>query len=148
MTVTRAVTAILLAASSSAAAAQSSTHPHHLPATPTTAARAAAHSCSTCSSTSPVVSTSVSGIPELVQNRVTGLLVAPGSPVAFCDALRRLLADPPFRERLARNAREKIERHFDCRATIKTLHGLMDDAAAPARPSGMCPSCQSQLAAE
>lgn len=93
----------------------------------------------------PVVSTSVSGIPELVQNHVTGLLVAPGSPVALCDALRRLLADAPLRKRLACNAREKIEQHFNSRTTIKALHGLMDDATAPDCPPA-CPACQ--LAAE
>lgn len=41
----------------------------------------------------PVVATRVGGIPEVVEDGVTGLLVPPGQPRALADALRRLLAD-------------------------------------------------------
>lgn len=73
----------------------------------------------------PVVSTAVSGIPELVQNGVTGLLVPSESPPELAAALRRLLGNPDYGMRLACNARERIEKRFDCRETTKALRELM-----------------------
>jgi glycosyltransferase involved in cell wall biosynthesis len=48
----------------------------------------------------PCVSTRVSGIPELIQDGVTGLLVEPRAVAALADALTRLIADPALRLRL------------------------------------------------
>ncbi len=55
----------------------------------------------------PVVTTQIMGIPELVENERTGLLVAPGRVDVLVDALARLVADPELREpaRSARDAR-------------------------------------------
>ena len=77
----------------------------------------------------PVVSTAVSGIPELIQNGVTGLLVPPGSPPELAAALRRLLGNPDEGRKIARNARERIETQFDCMETTKALRALMHDCA-------------------
>jgi len=46
------------------------------------------------------VSTQVSGVPELIDDGVTGLLVEPRAPAALADALWRLVADPALRARL------------------------------------------------
>ena len=46
------------------------------------------------------VSTAVSGIPELIIDGVTGLLVEPRAPAALADALRRLIVDPALRRAL------------------------------------------------
>jgi glycosyltransferase involved in cell wall biosynthesis len=59
-----------------------------------------------------VVSTCVSGIPELITAGQDGLLVAPRCPAALADALDVLLSDPELRARLARAARRKIEECF------------------------------------
>ena len=56
----------------------------------------------------PVVSTAVSGIPELVVDDRNGLLVAPNDPGALADALRRLLSDTQLRERLAAAAPDSV----------------------------------------
>lgn len=48
----------------------------------------------------PCVSTRVSGIPELIDDGETGILVAPRAPEALAAALARLIADPVLRERL------------------------------------------------
>jgi glycosyltransferase involved in cell wall biosynthesis len=77
----------------------------------------------------PVVSTSVSGIPELVEHNVTGLLVPPESPEMLAAALRDLLGDPQAGARLARNARARLESAFDCRETTKALRDLMHGCA-------------------
>ncbi|HUK96787.1 MAG TPA: glycosyltransferase family 4 protein [Gaiellaceae bacterium] len=49
----------------------------------------------------PVVATSVGGVPEVVHDGANGLLVAPGSVDAFAEALQRLADDPALRARLA-----------------------------------------------
>ena len=55
----------------------------------------------------PVVSTRVGGIPDLIDDEVTGLLVAPGDPEALAAAITRLVTDEPLRLRLGAAARER-----------------------------------------
>src|SRR5689334_5580547 len=61
----------------------------------------------------PVVSTRISGIPELVEDGVTGLLVPPADPAALADALERLAHDPELGRRMGRAGRAKVLREFD-----------------------------------
>ncbi len=61
----------------------------------------------------PVVSTRISGIPELVEDGNTGLLVPPKDAVALADALQRLANDPELGRRLGLAGREKVLREFD-----------------------------------
>lgn len=60
----------------------------------------------------PVVSTSVVGIPELIDAERDGLIVPPNDAHALAAALARLLVDPHLRDRLAGAARAKIEERF------------------------------------
>lgn len=76
----------------------------------------------------PVVSTSVSGIPEVVRNNVTGLLVPSESPAALAAALRRLLGNPAIGVEMAANARAQLEGGFNSRETTKVLRDLMQCA--------------------
>jgi len=69
----------------------------------------------------PVVSTSVSGIPELVESGVDGLLVPPNNPARLAGAIDRLLASREFRESLARAARAKIGSSFSLDASAERL---------------------------
>jgi glycosyltransferase involved in cell wall biosynthesis len=57
----------------------------------------------------PVLSTRVMGIPELVEDGVSGLLVAPGSRDELAAGLRRLIDDAPLRAALGRAARRRVE---------------------------------------
>ena len=82
----------------------------------------------------PVVSTAVSGIPELVKHDVTGLLVPPNDPGALAAALQRLLADPRHAMLLAHAARDALEETFDCWENTKQLRSLIDDGTC-CRPS-------------
>jgi glycosyltransferase involved in cell wall biosynthesis len=61
----------------------------------------------------PVVSTTISGIPELVEDGVTGLLVSSDDAEALSQAISRLLADPGLATRLARAGRQRVEREYD-----------------------------------
>jgi glycosyltransferase involved in cell wall biosynthesis len=60
----------------------------------------------------PVVSTAVSGIPEVIKSGHNGLLVAPHDPTMLAEALDLLLADADLRDRLAHAARRTIEARF------------------------------------
>jgi glycosyltransferase involved in cell wall biosynthesis len=61
----------------------------------------------------PVVTTAVSGIPELVQDGVNGLVVPPDDPERLADAVLRLHADPGLRARLSTSGRRHVQEHFD-----------------------------------
>ncbi|WP_218671717.1 glycosyltransferase family 4 protein [Microbispora sp. GKU 823] len=62
----------------------------------------------------PIVATRVGGIPDLVEDGVTGLLVPPGRPEALAAAIRRLLDDPAEAKEMAANARRRVaELHWD-----------------------------------
>jgi colanic acid/amylovoran biosynthesis glycosyltransferase len=61
----------------------------------------------------PVVSTPVSGIPELVVDGETGLLVPPRDAEALADAIESLLLDPARGRVLGRNGRTRVESMFD-----------------------------------
>ena len=74
----------------------------------------------------PVVSTDVSGIPELVQPGRTGMLAPPNDPSAMADALGRLLADPHAAAQLAHAARARLEQDFDLWTTTRRLHALIE----------------------
>ncbi len=67
----------------------------------------------------PVVATSVGGIPELVQDGVTGRLVAPNRPHELAVALETLLNDPVLRERMGRSGRQRVESHFTLEQKLK-----------------------------
>lgn len=61
----------------------------------------------------PVVSTRFAGIPEIVRDRETGLLVDVGDWRGVEAAIDRLLSDEPLRERMGRAARDHVRRHYD-----------------------------------
>jgi len=60
----------------------------------------------------PVVATSVGGIPEVIQNGMTGLLVAPKDVDALVDATRLLSRDSGLRKELGEKARQHMVEHF------------------------------------
>jgi glycosyltransferase involved in cell wall biosynthesis len=72
----------------------------------------------------PVVSTDHSGIPELVENEINGLLVPPNDEVALTDALARLLDDPMLRIRLGQCGRQKVVQYFDATQNGRRLLDL------------------------
>ncbi len=61
----------------------------------------------------PVIATDISGIPELIENDVTGILVPERNPTALADAVRRLAADREFALALAERGRDRVRGQFD-----------------------------------
>lgn len=60
----------------------------------------------------PVVATSVGGIPEIIEDGVTGLLVPPENPTALAEAIEKLCADTILRQKLGAALKQKVERDF------------------------------------
>ena len=65
----------------------------------------------------PVVASRIGGIPEIVEDGVSGLL-APNRAEDVAAAMLRLQQDPPFAERLAERARLAVEERFSVAAMV------------------------------
>jgi glycosyltransferase involved in cell wall biosynthesis len=78
----------------------------------------------------PVVSTRLSGIPELVEDRRTGLLAEPGDAVSLAAALARLFDEPDLAARLASEAATRVAELHDIERTSARLAGLLAERAA------------------
>ena len=74
----------------------------------------------------PIISTPVSGIPEILQDEVTGLMSKPGDQESLADAMSRLLRDPGLRMALGRRGREVVREHFDIHKNIGRLLDLLE----------------------
>lgn len=61
----------------------------------------------------PVVASNVGGIPDIIHDDETGLLIPPRDPQALVAAVERLRTDALLRERLVHQARAHVEEHFD-----------------------------------
>jgi glycosyltransferase involved in cell wall biosynthesis len=83
----------------------------------------------------PVVASSVGGVPELVVEGETGLLVPPGDPHALAAAIERLLDDSALRRRLGAAGRTRVSEHFDLasarRAHLDLYRTVLADAGLP-----------------
>ena len=78
----------------------------------------------------PVLATRVGGLPDLVDDGVTGLLVPPDEEQALADAMRRLASDPAASRRLGAAGRAKLEREFSPAAQIGAHRALYAAAAS------------------
>jgi glycosyltransferase involved in cell wall biosynthesis len=81
----------------------------------------------------PIVAVNAGGMPEAVEDGVTGRLVAPADTAALADALRPLLADPALRRRMGEAGREKMRREFSLErmvaGNLAVYRELLDDTA-------------------
>jgi glycosyltransferase involved in cell wall biosynthesis len=69
----------------------------------------------------PVVATRVGGVPEVVVDGETGIVVEPDDVSSLADALDRVAADDALRERLGRAGSTRIAEHFDARSTARQM---------------------------
>jgi len=73
----------------------------------------------------PVVSTRISGVPELITHGYDGFLVEPRSAEALVDAMTQLLFKDELRKSFSKNGRLKVMREFDSVVNIKRLIKLL-----------------------
>jgi glycosyltransferase involved in cell wall biosynthesis len=72
----------------------------------------------------PCVSTTISGIPELIRHEVDGVLVPPADEEALTNALRRLLDDPELRSRLGASGRKRVEAQYDLQKSLNNIRDV------------------------
>jgi glycosyltransferase involved in cell wall biosynthesis len=75
----------------------------------------------------PVISTNVGGIPEVVEDGVTGILVPPGNSNALSHAIMRLLDDPHMRETMGREGRKRVEERFTLQGHVQRIQEIYRD---------------------
>lgn len=76
----------------------------------------------------PVVATRVGGLPEAVEEGVTGLLVAPGDPAALAAALTALLSDPPRARMLGAAGRRRADERYTRERMLRTTFAVYAEA--------------------
>ena len=77
----------------------------------------------------PLISTTVSGIPELVLHAQTGWLVPPGDDAALAEAIALLAADPGLRTRLGESARAFVRSRFGIEQSAERLASLFREVS-------------------
>jgi glycosyltransferase involved in cell wall biosynthesis len=76
----------------------------------------------------PVVASNISGIPELVENEVSGLLLQPRDPEALASALLQLYQDPSLSRRLGDAGRHRVLNEFDLRKNTALLIQAIEES--------------------
>ena len=69
----------------------------------------------------PVVATAVGGVPEIVEDQMSALLVPPGDPPAMANAIDRLVKDIELGARLSRNAAELVSKNHSPHEYVRSL---------------------------
>ena len=78
----------------------------------------------------PAVSTRVGGLVDIVRDGENAVAVPPGSPARIVDALRSLLDNPGYRERLGSAARENAMAHHDIDVVCDAYQQLLADLSS------------------
>ncbi|MFO0896918.1 MAG: glycosyltransferase family 4 protein [Pirellulales bacterium] len=74
----------------------------------------------------PVVATAVDGLPEVVEDGVTGRLVPPADPIALATGILELIRNPGLRTRMGEQGRKRVEKRFTLASMIEAHHDLYD----------------------
>lgn len=80
----------------------------------------------------PVVATRVGGVPAIVQDRRTGLLVPPNDPGALAEAIAELLQRPDWAKELGAAASGRIGAQFGTAAMVRAVEAVYEDALCEA----------------
>jgi glycosyltransferase involved in cell wall biosynthesis len=75
----------------------------------------------------PVIASRVGGLPEVVLNGKTGLLVPPGDIDALANAMSRLLADPALRAQMGQAGRQFVLKHYRWEDNAKLMEQLYNE---------------------
>lgn len=79
----------------------------------------------------PAISSRLSGIPELIQDGVSGILTEPRNSKDLAQAIERLACDQALRFQMGAAARRRIEEEFDLKANVRQLIRLLESNRHP-----------------
>lgn len=69
----------------------------------------------------PTISTDITGIPELIDDSVNGVIVPQNDSAALADAILKIKEDPGFAEKIRKKSREKVANKFNVEKNVKKL---------------------------
>lgn len=78
----------------------------------------------------PIAATAVGGVPEIVENEESALLVRANDPAALATAIARLLADAELGRRLARNAAEIVSKNHSAEEYVRSLIAIYSEVVS------------------
>ncbi|MEO7663982.1 MAG: glycosyltransferase [Candidatus Limnocylindrales bacterium] len=78
----------------------------------------------------PVVASNVGGIPEMIEDGITGLLVPPHNPTALATGILRLLRDHPLADTLGRAGHDMVHERFCVELMARAVETIYDEAVA------------------
>ena len=79
----------------------------------------------------PVVATNVGGNPELVVDRITGILVPKQNPEKIAEAIVNILENRKLREKMGRYGRERVEKYFTIEKQVENYEKLYNQLLMP-----------------
>ena len=83
----------------------------------------------------PVVASNVGGIPEMIDDGLTGLLVPPHDVEALAAAITRLLVDRPLAELIGRRGHDTVHERFCLEGMVAAIQAIYDEGARAVRPA-------------
>jgi glycosyltransferase involved in cell wall biosynthesis len=83
----------------------------------------------------PVVASDVGGIPEVITDGATGLLVPPHDADALAAAIVRLLRDHPYADTLGRAGHDMVHDRFDIGTMVGLVQQIYEEGARSVRPT-------------
>jgi glycosyltransferase involved in cell wall biosynthesis len=83
----------------------------------------------------PVVASNVGGIPEMIDDGLTGLLVPPHDAPALAGAITRLLVDPTYADAIARRGHDTVHERFCLEQMVRAIEAIYDEGARAVRPA-------------
>ena len=83
----------------------------------------------------PVIASNAGGIPEMIEDGITGLLVPPHDPDALASAIIRLLRDHPLADMLGRAGHDLVHERFCIELMVDAVQRIYDEGARSVRLS-------------
>jgi glycosyltransferase involved in cell wall biosynthesis len=88
----------------------------------------------------PVVASAVGGIPEMIDDGISGLLVPPHDASGLAESITRLLLDHTFADTIARTGHDTVHERFCVEIMVKSIEAIYDEGARAVRPAEVAAS--------
>jgi L-malate glycosyltransferase len=75
----------------------------------------------------PVIVSDVGGLPEVVENKITGLVVPPANSEKLADAMEKLVKDEQLRVRLGKQGRQRVEKLYNWKNNLDSMIRIYEE---------------------